>query len=496
MLDPAGRSIPVGNMPLAISPSPDGRFVVLSMSGWREQGIEVVNRATGRVVQRVTQPGAFLGLAWSADGATLYSSGGATDRIYVYGWTPGDSQPARLRDSLDLDELHRPATQRGARYPAGLAVSHDGRSLYVAENLADSLAVIDLASGRVAQRVGTGPYPYAVVASPDGQLYASDWGGTTVDAFHVTSDGRLGAERPIFVGRHPSALLLSPDGSRLFAASATTDRVAAIDTRAHRVVAWLRDPPPEAVAEGATPDAMALSADGTRLFVAEADANAVAEFELSAVSSGVPRASGADTLVGRIPTEWYPTAMMNAGDDSLWVVNGKGRGAGPNPNGPRAWKSSAQDDPRSYTLGQLDGTVTVLPAARGVALETMTHRVAHANGWDVARTSYRYPPITHVVYVIKENRTYDQVLGDLPQGDGDTSLTFFPRAIAPNHHALAERFGTYDRFFTNAEVSRQGHMWSTAGYVTDYIEKTTPDVYRGKRHEASDQGDEIDPALG
>jgi hypothetical protein len=263
------------------------------------------------------------------------------------------------------------------------------------------------------------------------------------------------------------------------------------------VVHWLLDPPPDDVAEGSTPDALALSADGMRLYVAEADANAVAVFDLSPLASGIAQAHGADTLSGRIPAEWYPTAVIApAGADSLLVVNGKGRGAGPNPTGPRPDQKHSDDDPHAYTLGQLNGTLTVLPAAHGEALDLLSRRVAEANGWTARRTPFKYPPIEHVIYIIKENRTYDQVLGDLRPGDGDSTLQFFPRSLSPNHHALAERFGTYDRFFVNAEVSQQGHPWSTAGYVTDYTEKTTHDIYRNRRPEPDEPGDVDDPVAG
>src|SRR6185503_17783682 len=136
------------------------------------------------------------------------------------------------------------------------------------------------------------------------------------------------------------------------------------------------------------------------------------------------------------------------------------------------------------------------PAARvvGPELNAFSARVASANGWNAVHPEKKYPPIEHVVYIIKENRTYDQVFGDLPQGDGDASLVFFPREVSPNHHALAERFGLYDRFFVNAEVSAQGHMWSTAGYVTDYGEKTTPDAYRSTRPDREDADDVDIPA--
>ncbi|HZS59753.1 MAG TPA: bifunctional YncE family protein/alkaline phosphatase family protein [Gemmatimonadaceae bacterium] len=483
-LDPAGRSMAVGNMPLAAVPSPDGRWLVLSMSGYREQGIEILDRATGAVVERVEQPGAFLGLAWSADGRTLYVSGGVADALYVYSWRPDASQPAVRTDSILLGHP-RADTTAGSRYAAGIALSADGHMLYVAEDLSDSLAVIDLAARRVIQRVSVGQFPYGVVASTDGRVYASAWGDDHVAVFHAGADGRLITDRPINAGRHPSALLLARNGSLLYVASASTDRVAIIDPAARRVLRWLIDSPPDGMTEGSTPNAMALAPDGSRLYVAEADANAVAVFDLQS-----------DTLAGRIPTEWYPSAIVADGD-SLWVVNGKGRGAGPNPRGPQPNIPVAKFDVTSYTLGQLNGTVTVLPAARGAALDALSARVARANRWDVPRGERaHYPPISHVVYIIKENRTFDQVLGDLKQADGDTSLLFFPRAISPNHHALAERFGIFDRFFTNAEVSEQGHPWSTSAYVTDYSEKNAPSTYRGKRPEPDELGGTDDPANG
>jgi hypothetical protein len=291
-------------------------------------------------------------------------------------------------------------------------------------------------------------------------------------------------------------MLLNADGTRLFVASATTDRVAVVDTRARHVVRFLNDPPPQGVTEGSTPNALALSADESLLYVAEADANAVGVFSLS--SSASPRGSvaGSDSLIGRIPTDWYPTAVVAIGD-SLWVVNEKGKGSGPNPREPHPNVPLAKGDPHEYTLGQLNGSVTVLPAGARADLSVYTARVAHANGWDRQRPSRNaYPPFEHVLFIIKENRTYDQVLGDLQRGDGDSSLTYFPRAVTPNHHALAERFGIFDRFFVNAEVSQQGHVWSTAGYVTDYGEKTTPDMYRGKRPDPEEKETVDDPANG
>ncbi|HYL04552.1 MAG TPA: bifunctional YncE family protein/alkaline phosphatase family protein [Thermoanaerobaculia bacterium] len=504
LLDPAGRSSDLGNMPIAMALAPEGDRVVVLLAGWREQGFQVVETSSGRVLQTVELPAAFLGLAFSADGHTLYVAGGYEDVIYRFDWQAGVATPAGAIALAD-----RPEAKKGSRYPAGLALSRDGRTLYVAENLADSLAVVDLASGKVLQRLPAGHYPYAAVVGGGGEVYVSAWGGDTVSVFApaagagMSSAGAAGpslaAAGSIQVGRHPTALLLSASGARLFVASASTDRVAVVDTRARRVVAQLADAAPAGPAEGSTPSALALTAGGRRLLVAESDNNAVAVFELAAATSGVAAApprrgrAGRDRLAGRIPVGWYPTAVLAAGP-SLLVVNGKGRGTGPNPAGPHF--GEAKRDPRSYTLGQTSGTLTVLPAMPGpAALAALDRRVARANGWDAAKAARRaggharalYPPLRHVVFIIKENRTYDQVFGDMPGGDGDPRLQFFTRAEAPNHRAIAERFGLFDHFLCNGEVSTQGHSWSTAAYSTDYIEKTTPSAYSSRRAEDSDE---------
>jgi DNA-binding beta-propeller fold protein YncE len=467
-------------MPLAMTLSPGRDRVIVVLSGWREQGVQVVDRASGRVLQTIRLPAAFLGVAFSPDGRSLYVSGGNQDVIYRFDWRDGR---ATLADSIALAEKQK--GKSGTRYPAGIAISRDGRTLYAAENLGDSLAVVDLITRRVAQRLPTERYPYGVVAGPDGTVYVSAWGGWTVSVFPAQPSGALAEGTRIRVARHPSALLLSPDGSRLYGASGSTDRVSVIDTRRQRVVATLNDASPAATAEGSTPNALAISPDGTRLFVAEADNNAVAVFDLSAASSGIPGALGNDALAGRIPAGWYPSAVAVDANDLL-IVNGKGRGTAPNVG---HWQPGHPMPPRSpdYTLGQISGTLTVVSAVRtSVAeLDGLSNRVATANGWNSAPPRKEYPPFQHVIYIIKENRTYDQVLGDLKQADGDSSLVFFPGGVSPNHHALAERFGIFDRFFVSAEVSPDGHNWSMAAYVSDYAEKTIPSNYssRGRTYD-------------
>ena len=478
-LDPASALHDVGPMPLAMVSAPDRDRVVVLLNGWRDEGVQVVERSTGRVLQTIPLPAVFLGIVFSPDGRTLYVSGGNGDLIYRLDWRDGR---ASLRDSLVLQARKTPRAG-GTRYPAGLAISSDGGTLYVAENLADSLAVVDVASGSVRQRLATGRYPYAVVATPTGGVYVSNWGGHDVSSFSAAPDGMLRSTGQIRVGRHPSALLLNARGNRLFVASASTDRVLSVDLARRRVVAELLDAPPAGPGEGSTPNALALSDDGTRLFVAEGDANAVAVFDLSPVASGVAHAAGDDRLAGRVPAGWYPTALLARGD-TLLVANGKGRGTRANPDGPRpaAARDRVQAAGPNTTLSQLTGALMIAPVARADAslLARLDARVARANGWAEARTPHRYPPIEHVIYVIKENRTYDQLFGDLSQGDGDSSLTMFGRAVTPNQHALAERFGLFDRFFVNAEVSADGHNWSVGAYTTDYVQKTVQLNYSGR----------------
>ncbi|HXZ27694.1 MAG TPA: bifunctional YncE family protein/alkaline phosphatase family protein [Terriglobales bacterium] len=464
-LDPAGEFVDLGSMPIGMALAPEKDKLVVVLSGWREQGIQVVDLASRRVTQTLPQPAAFYGVAFSPDGRTLYVSGGNDDSIFCYSWKDG---AATFERKIVLAAPQ--AGKTGSRYPAGLAVSRNGRFLYVAENVGDSLAVVDLRRGDAVRRFPTDHYPYAVAPAADGAVYVSAWGGNTVSVFRARADGSLSFERKISVGRHPSALLADRSGARLFVALAGSDQVAVVATRPARVLRYLSDAAPAGPSEGSTPNALALSADGSSLFVAEADNNAVAVFDLAA--SGTP-------LRARIPTDWYPTALLDA-SGKLLVLTGKGHGSHANPEGPTPGEGITR--PLGYDLGQLNGSLRLLSDAFIPAEEAaFSARVAAANGWGEKASPRRYPPFRHVIYIIKENRTYDQVLGDLKQGDGDPSLVFFGPDVAPNHRALALRFGLFDRFFTNAEVSSQGHLWSTAAYVTDYGEKTIPSSYSRRR---------------
>src|SRR5579859_7888050 len=277
MLDPVAPTHAVGNFPLAMAASPDGRQIVVLLNGWLHNGIQVYDRGSGEVVQTIDQRAAFLGLTFSPDGKTLFASGGNDDVVYVYRWENGRA----TADGTIVLRTKKEPKQPGQMYPAGLACSPDGRLLYVTENLGDALSVFDIKTRALVRRVDTDRYPYAVIATNDA-VYVSCWGDNVVDVIRGARRSRID------VGRHPSAMLLH--GKRLYVASASTDSIAIVDTESRKVVNMLTDPPPAGPHEGSTPNALAMSNDGKRLFVAEGDNNAVAVFE-----------SG--KLIGRIPTE-------------------------------------------------------------------------------------------------------------------------------------------------------------------------------------------------
>jgi DNA-binding beta-propeller fold protein YncE len=469
-LDPVGDAIEVGSMPIGMAVAPGGRQVALVLSGWREQGLQIVDLNSRRVTQTLPQDSAFLGVAFSHDGKKLCASGGNDDAIWCYSWQDG---VAKFERKIALAEKEK--GKLGTRYPAGLAVSRAGSYLYTAENVGDDLAVVDLATSKIVQRLPTDHYPYAVEVAANGKVYVSAWAADTISEFSTTNDGQLKLAGKLKVGPRPSALLSNRSGSRLYAALGGVDQIAVVDTQQNKVIRKLTDAAPAGPSQGSTPNALALSEDESKLFVAEADNNAVAVFDVSEKGADV-RAS---QPLGRVPTDWYPTALaVSAGE--LIVVNGKGHGSHSNPDGPMPGEGIKR--PFGYDLGQLNGTIRLSPERiSSQRLKEYSQRSAQANNWTAPRTSKKYPPFKHVVYIIKENRTYDQVLGDLKEGDGDPSLVFFGKDVAPNHRALALRFGLFDRFFTNAEVSSQGHIWSTAAYVTDFGEKTIPSGYSDRR---------------
>src|SRR5271167_1370566 len=357
-LDPAGEAVDLGSLPINLVLTPDKDRAVVVLSGWREQGVQVVDLKARKVKQTLLQDGAFYGAAFSPDGHRLCVSGGNTDLVFVYAWKDG---AATLENKYELAKA-KTADGTGTSYPAGLAFSPNGKFLYVAEDVVDRLAVVNAATGEITQRFSTDHYPYGVALTADGQVFVSAWGGSTVSQFRVLADGTLAYLGRIEVGRHPSALAVR--GARLYVTLAGSDRVAIVDTELRRVARYLHDAAPGAPPEGSTPNAVAFSSDGTRLLVAEADNNAVAVFD---VATG--------KLLGRVPTDWYPTALAEVNGELL-VVSGKGHGTHANPDGPVPLTNWPNGNPTAYALGQLNGSLRVLPSAMTeTQLAAFTQRV-------------------------------------------------------------------------------------------------------------------------
>ncbi|MEO8587521.1 MAG: alkaline phosphatase family protein [Acidobacteriota bacterium] len=486
-LTPTGTQTEVAPYPFALALTPDGKRVVVACMGADDQSLHLLDAATGKSLAKEPVKKSWLGLAVSPDGSRVYLAGAGGKNVLVYRlesdrFVPEEPLPLRKGD----EQAKLDAT------PSGLAVTADGKSLWVARLFLNDIVRIDLASRKVAAAVPVGVHPYRPVLSPDGSLLAvANWGAASVSFIDAVKGAVVATVK---TADHPSALVFSPDGKTLFVAESNRNLVAAVDVASRTVVRQISvalgpdgpgTPSADALPDGSTPNALAVASDGKTLFVANADDDAVAIVDVG----GDPRSA---RTKGFVPSGWYPAALALAGDGrTLWVANAKGGWSwsnavgGPDPtkkSDGKAWKKTRT----------IPGTVSRIDVPSPKALTALTAR-AYANrrpgarGAAPVKASTVVPaapggasPIKHVVYVIRENRTYDQVLGDLPQGNGDPSLTIFGRDVTPNAHALAEEFVLFDNLYCDAEVSADGHNWSMGAYATDFVEKIWPPNYGGK----------------
>ncbi len=476
VLTPAGKQIDVGDLPLNMVISPDGRLLAVTNNGFGRQFVSLIDLRTDSVVQELPVEKAFYGVAFSPRGDRLYASGGGDSQVLL--WRI-DGNRAVDKDSISL----KGKRWAGKVFPAGLALSPDGARLYVAGNQDSSLIVVDVLKKRVIDRLTLGNFPYDVRVSPDGKkAFVSLWGAGRVSVIDLESGRPVASVR---VGAHPNAMALSPNGGLLYVACANSDEVWIIDTESDSVIETIGLHPYANAPYGSTPNGLALSPDGTTLFVANADNNDVAVIDVSE--------RGKSVVKGLIPAGWYPTAVAVSHDGKrLFVTNGKGLTSKPNPRGPNP---NVKQTAETQYIGRLfTGTVSAIQVPDAPVLERYTRQVVKNNGFNeaaqklTARARNTKPHalprrvgepslIKHVVYIIKENRTYDQVLGDVPQGNGDPELCLFGRDVTPNQHALAERYVLLDNFYVDAEVSADGHEWSTGAIATDFVEKTWPTSY-------------------
>lgn len=472
-LSPAGEQIPVGDFPLAIALHPDGKHLFVSNNGNGRQSIDVIDLASRKVVDKAIVEKAWLGLGLSADGKRLFAGGGASNSILAFSFDGGRISPLKPM----------PVGPAAADiYPGGLCLA--GERLYTANNLGNNVTAVDSTTGRVIGSTDVGDHPYACLAAPDGKaIYVSLWGAAQVA---VLDPQTLKVSARIPTDDHPNAMVFSADGKRLFVANANANTISVIDVAGGKAlerisVALYPDSP-----AGSTTNALALSPDGKRLYAANADNNDIAVVDITR--------PGQSRVLGFIPVGWYPTAVaVSADGKTLYVANGKGAASHPNPKGPQP---NVPGTPSTQYIGRLLlGTVSVIPAPDERALARHTAAVyknvpysektrlgvSFAGESAIPKRVGDKSPISHVIYIIKENRTYDQVFGDIREGNGDSNLTLFGDAITPNHHALVREFVLLDNLYCDAEVSADGHNWSMGAYATDYVEKTWPSQYSGRR---------------
>jgi len=513
-LRPVGKQIVVGDFPVNLALHPGGKFAAVLHCGNGPNEIVVLEIPGGRLVSRATTEESFYGIAFTKDGSKLFCSGAGQELVHEFAFKDGflsAHDEIRLRD----------VKERGV--PAGLTCTADGRTLYVANVWSHSISVVDLAKRTVAElHLGTNtvsaardlpppttddeasitkraealldqtkpedPFPYACVLDEKrGRLYVSLWAQSSVAVIDTTTLQVLDRWR---VEEHPNEMLLSKNGKYLFVANANRNSVSVIDTgtgqSVETLIAELKPNSPP----GSTPNSLALSPDEKTLFVANANINAIAVFDVAT--------PGKSRSLGFIPVGWYPTSVRVTPDGKrLVVANGKGLISKSNRNGPQPG-GGGPATVREYIASLMDGTVSIIDLPSGEKFTeqmrrhtAQTYRCLPTAGPEAIADRAHNPipsaiggptPIKYCLYIIKENRTYDQLLGDLPQGNGDPSLCLFPERVTPNHHQIAREFVLLDNFYVEGEVSADGHEWTMGAYATDFVEKTWPLSYGHNKH--------------
>lgn len=479
-LSPLGTQTDVGSFPANAILSPDGRFAVVSDAGARES-LSVLRASDGTLVSRLDWNGPspafpgkkralYFGLVCgqAQNGETpVYASRGAEGTVSVL--SLGDDGTLR-----DTGRVLGGGAVKATTLPsiAGLALSSDGTQLFAANNSADpqngmrgSLLVFNTQTGVLERQTTLPGYPFAVALAKSGKVYVSSEARGVVCVVDMASGNLL---KTIATGTQPTGLLLDKSQNRLFVSNAGSDTLSVIDTRTNRVAQTVLLRPDTARGlPGATPLGLALSPDESRLYVALADMNAVAVVN-----------TRAGRVEGFLPCGWYPTSPLVSRDGKrLLVANAKGVKAR-NPNNRPVPGIKARPH---YIENIIEGTVSAIDLTQTKNLASSTAQVlANNRGLASSAKPFVNPGIKHVFYIIKENRTYDQVLGDLAGGNGDPALTLFGREVTPNLHALSERFVLLDNFYCCAEVSGDGWNWSTAGMASEYTQRNVRHNYGGR----------------
>jgi DNA-binding beta-propeller fold protein YncE len=477
-LRPAGKQVELGDFPVNIALHPSGQWLAVLHAGYGDQEVLIVdlNHKKQRITCRVSLDQTFYGLCFSPDGRALFASGGEFEVVHAFRFERGLLSRHR--------ELHV-APLATKFIPGGLAVDPSGRWLCVAGTWGDAVCLLPLDNpeNRSSVPLGKDSYPYACAIDPAGKrLYVSLWNQAAVAVVDL-EDQKVVATWP--TERHPTEIVLAPDAKVLYVACANSTKVSVVDTTTGKGLETIACALYPAAPAGNTPNSLTLTPDGQLLFVANADANNLAVFNVATPGQSKP--------AGFIPVGWYPTSVRyNPADKRIYVANGKGTMPLANPQGPNPLLPLNRTA-RQYIGGLLRGTLSIidLPTPERMAVYSKQAYacsplrndqgviVPPPQGNPIPAKVGEPCPIKHVIYIIKENRTYDQVFGDMREGNGDPYLCIFPESITPNHHRLAREFVLLDNFYVDGEVSADGHEWSMGAYATDFVEKVWPLVYRG-----------------
>jgi sugar lactone lactonase YvrE len=497
-LRPVGKQLVLGDFPVNLALHPGGRWLAVLHAGYGEHEVIIVDLQREKIATRVAIPQTFYGLCFSPDGRTLFASGGEFEVVHAYDFEDG---------FLFRHRALAVAKETEKFIPAGLAVSPDGKSLFAAGTWGDAVCVVPLEAPEKRQAITLekGSHPYACSVDPVGKrLFVSLWNRAAVGVIDLGED-RLVGTWP--TEKHPTEMALSSDGKTLFVACANSTKVTVIDAGSGKPLETISSALYPNAPVGNTPSSLSLTPDGQLLFAANADANNLAVFNVAEPGKAKP--------LGFIPVGWYPTCVrFSSADKRIYVANGKGSTSLANPQGPNPLRRGRRSV-EEYIAGLFRGTLEIvdlpkpaqmavyskqayacspLRADQGVVGGMLSRPAPTLNSAEVATGRESMPrnpipqkvgdpsPIKHVLYVIKENRTYDQVFGDIREGNGDPNLCLFPEKITPNHHGLAREFVLLDNFYCDGEVSADGHEWSMGAYATDFVERVWPLVYRGSPH--------------
>lgn len=484
-LTPVGKNLPLGDLPLNIAVSSSKRWIAVTNNGQSVQSLHLIDAKADKVLDSVIVAKSWYGLKFSADEKFLYASGGNDNWILKYAI---ENNKLLLKDSIILGKKWPEKIS-----PAGIEINDTRKIMYVVTKDNSSLYIVDLVTKKVKWQYQLEGEAYACLLSPDKKkLYISCWGCDKLVLFDTEKEV---ITQQIIVGDNPNEICQTSNGKYLFVTNANDNSVSVIDTKQSKVIETLNAALYPNVPSGSTSNGVALSSDEKTLYVANADNNCLAVFDVSK--------PGFSKSKGFIPTGWYPTNVKIIGQ-KIYVSNGKGFSSMANPYGPVPTRKREEvvyqggDKTKpvdvQYIAGLFKGTMSIIniPAANQLAVYSQAvykNSPYSKERETISKGEMGNPvpmkvgdksPVKYVFYIIKENRTYDQVLGDVKNGNGDTSLVLFGEKITPNQHKLVNEFVLLDNFYCDGEVSADGHNWSMGAYATDFLEKTWPTSYGGR----------------